>query len=113
MSTVWSTLIDDDWLARVEEPVQDPGALIVDPHHQHLWAKSFPHKVQQQLSDMSVPHFRSGGSDQSSGTDRRTAGSAFVAGTEHFSGIHAKNLRDSLGAVTRGWQIRNGGSSRL
>ena len=30
---------DDDWLAKLEEPVLEPDILIVDPHH-HLWLRA-------------------------------------------------------------------------
>ena len=55
MSSVWETLIDEDWLALVEEPILDPAAPIVDPHH-HLWATPFPYEVPQLLRDMRGGH---------------------------------------------------------
>jgi L-fuconolactonase len=55
MSSLWDTLIDENWLARVEESVLDPEAPIVDPHH-HFWATPFPYEVPQLLSDMRRGH---------------------------------------------------------
>jgi predicted TIM-barrel fold metal-dependent hydrolase len=55
MSAVWDTLVDESWLGRTEEPVLDPDAAIVDPHH-HLWATPFPYDVPQLLADMRGGH---------------------------------------------------------
>lgn len=55
MSAIWDRLVDEGWLAQVEEPVLDPEAPIVDPHH-HLWDTPFPYGVPQLLADMRGGH---------------------------------------------------------
>ena len=33
---IWDAYVDEDWLARRDEPILDPAQAIIDPHH-HLW----------------------------------------------------------------------------
>jgi predicted TIM-barrel fold metal-dependent hydrolase len=51
----WDDHIDDAWLAQVQEPVLDPEAPIVDPHH-HFWAKPFPYETPELMADLTSGH---------------------------------------------------------
>jgi predicted TIM-barrel fold metal-dependent hydrolase len=45
-----------DWLARVTEPVLEPGLAIVDPHH-HLWDRpGWPYMMPDLLADTNTGH---------------------------------------------------------
>jgi L-fuconolactonase len=45
-----------DWLARVKEPVLEPGLPIVDPHH-HLWDRpGWPYMMPDLLADTNTGH---------------------------------------------------------
>jgi len=45
-----------DWLARVTEPVLEPGLPIVDPHH-HLWDRpGWPYMLPDLLADTRSGH---------------------------------------------------------
>jgi L-fuconolactonase len=47
---------DDDWLAKVEEPILDPDLAIVDPHH-HLWLRSgYTYLMPELAADMASGH---------------------------------------------------------
>lgn len=47
--------IDEAWLDQVQEPVLDPDAPIVDPHH-HLWRRSPPYETAELLADLTSGH---------------------------------------------------------
>jgi len=47
---------DDDWLAKLEEPVLEPDILIVDPHH-HLWLRAgYTYLMPELATDMASGH---------------------------------------------------------
>jgi predicted TIM-barrel fold metal-dependent hydrolase len=54
-SSAWSNHIDEAWLSQVQEPVLDPGAPIVDPHH-HLWTRPFPYETAELVADLTSGH---------------------------------------------------------
>jgi len=53
--SAWSNHIDEVWLAQVEEPVLDPDAPIVDPHH-HLWTRPFAYETAELVADLTSGH---------------------------------------------------------
>lgn len=50
-----ANFIDEAWLAQVQEPVLDPDAPIVDPHH-HLWSRPFAYETAELLADLTSGH---------------------------------------------------------
>jgi predicted TIM-barrel fold metal-dependent hydrolase len=47
---------DDDWLAKLEEPVLEPGIPIVDPHH-HLWLRNgYTYLMPELAADLNSGH---------------------------------------------------------
>jgi len=53
--SAWSNPIDEAWLGLVQEPVLDPDAPIVDPHH-HLWTRPFPYETAELIADLTSGH---------------------------------------------------------
>lgn len=53
--SAWESPIDEAWLAQVQEPVLDPEAPIVDPHH-HLWSRPFAYETAELLADLTSGH---------------------------------------------------------
>src|SRR5439155_27000597 len=54
-ASAWDDHIDEAWLAQVEEPVLDPEAPIVVPHH-HFWGQPFPYETPELLADLTSGH---------------------------------------------------------
>lgn len=54
-ASAWDNHMDEAWLAQVQEPVLDPDAPIVDPHH-HLWDRPFPYGTAELVADLTSGH---------------------------------------------------------
>ena len=53
--SAWNDHIDEAWLAQVQEPVLDPEAPVVDPHH-HFWNRPFLYETAELLADLTSGH---------------------------------------------------------